>query len=194
MRPHFTAGLIGLLAGAVPGAYAIFHKPPPTIVQPQTTIVSRTPPAGAAAAVESVGAGGSGQLTRAEQRQLAAQWGELDQKEVDALSELLKGIPKFPLTIFCVEDSRCGDLQLDFDNAFETAHWETRLEKPLIDDTAGIATSSQLLRDAIDEATSKRFNVGIIPKNGPRDFLVIGNKQSPGLCHTGKSAGPCPAK
>lgn len=161
MRPHITAGLIGLLAAAVPSTYAIMHKPAPVIVQPQTTIVSRN----------------DAGLSKAEARQAQAQWGDLDQKEVDALSALLKDIPKVPLTIFCEDDSRCGDMQLDFDNAFETAHWDTKLEKPLIDDTVGIATSSPALQAAINEATSGRLHVAIIPKNGQRDFLVIGKKK-----------------
>lgn len=188
MRQHIPAIVAGLLAGTVPGAYAIWHKPAPTIVRPQTTIVSRGPalPIQGAPGV-TVKMGGvpivtsdpAQSLTRSEQRQLAASWGELDQKEIDALSEALKALPKAPLTIFCQRDDLCGDMQLDFDNSFETAHWETKLEMPLMDDTVGVATSREDLRDAINAATSGRLGVKIIAKNAPYEVLVIGKKGAP---------------
>lgn len=163
MRQYVPPIIAGLLAGAVPGGYAIWHKPAPTIVRPQTTVVQRAPQVGDT-------------VTRSESRAIAASWGELDQKEIDVLSAALAKIERKPLTIFCEDDSRCGDMQLDFDNAFETAHWDTKLEKPLIDDTVGVATSSPELRDAINSATSGRLNVGIIAKNAPYEVLVIGKK------------------
>lgn len=203
MRQYIPAIVAGLVAGAVPGGYAVWHKPAPTIVQPQTTILQRSPslPIQGAPGVSVTMGGvpivggpvaGAG-LTRAEKRQLAQQWGDLDQKEIDAITSLLlQGVQKVPLTIFCQDDALCGDLQLDFDNAFESAHWETKLERPLIDDTIGVATSSPALRSIINEATSGRFDVKFIDKNAPYEVLVIGKKS--GLCHTGKSPGPCPEK
>jgi hypothetical protein len=69
----------------------------------------------------------------------------------------------------------CG-IKFDFDNAFETAHWETKLEAPFIDDTIGIGTSSPELMDAINGATSGRLKAHIIAKNAPYEVLVIGKK------------------
>lgn len=184
----YVVVLAGGLLGAVGGFVgSTFHKPKPIIVQPQTTVISRPVPMtqttkqadGSSVSVTASGAGGGpGGLTRAEQRQLAAQWGDLAQPEVDALSAALKSIAKTPMTIFCQDDSKCGDMQLDFDNAFETAHWDTKLEAPLIDDTIGVATSREDLRDAINAATSGRLSVKIIAKNAPYDVLVIGKKSA----------------
>lgn len=176
LRPHFPALLAGLVGSLIPSLFALFYKPAPTIVQPQTTIVTRTAPDGAKPGIKVEGVGGPGALTTAEKRQLAAQWGDLDQKEVDALAITLKSLPKAPLTIFCEDDSKCGDMQLSFDNAFETAHWDTKLEKPMIDDTFGIGTSREDLRQAINEATGGRLAVKIIAKNAPYEVLVIGKK------------------
>lgn len=197
MRQHIPAILAGLIAGAIPGGYALWHKPEPVIVQPQTNIVARAPasngPTSGSKVVEvpcvittpGAPAGttcsmavpdSTPTLTRAEQRQLAASWGDLDQKEIDVLSEALKALPKTQLVIFCENDALCGDMQLDFDNAFETAHWDTRLEKPLTDDTIGIGTSREDLRAAIAAATNGRLPVKIIQKNAPFDVLTIGKK------------------
>jgi len=80
------------------------------------------------------------------------------------------------LVIFCQDDAKCGDMQLDFDNAFETAHWETKLETPLIDDTVGVAASTPELVNAINEATAGRLKVKIIKRTRPMKVLVIGKK------------------
>jgi len=175
MRPHVTAAIVGFVAACAPAYYAIRHKPAPVITQPQTVIVTRGP---ASSGVPGVPLStGAIELTKAEGRLLAAQWGDLDQKEVDAITAAIKGLPKTPLTIFCEDDAKCGDMQLAFDNAFETDHWDTKLEKPLIDDTVGVATSREDLRKAIDEATGGRLAVKIIAKNAPFDVLVIGKKK-----------------
>ncbi len=165
MRPSFLAAFVGLIAGAIPGGYAVWHKPAPVVVQPQTNVVARLAP-------------GADQpmLPRAEKRRIAATWGDLDQQEIDALSDLLKKLPKTNITIFCQNDDRCGDMQLDFVNAFNTAHWDTKEETPLVDDTVGIGTSREDLRDAITKATGGRLPVKLIQKNAPFDVLTIGKK------------------
>lgn len=167
MRPHMTAAIVGFFAACIPAGLALRHKPAPIITQPQTVVVQRG--AAGSTTIEMT-------LTRAELRLAAAQWGDLDQKEVDAITAGIKGLPKTPLTIFCEDDYKCGDMQLAFDNAFETDHWDTKLEKPLIDDTVGVATSREDLRKAIDDATGGRLAVKIIAKNAPYDVLVIGKK------------------
>ncbi len=159
------AAFAGLLAGMVPGIYAVMHKPAPTVIQPQTVVVARGDKAA--------------DLTKAEKRHAAASWGELDQKEVDAITAALRSIPKGdkPLTIFCKDDMKCGDMQLNFTNAFNSARWDTLEETPLIDDTVGIATTREDLRKAINEATSGRLNVRLVGRNADFDFLVIGAKK-----------------
>jgi hypothetical protein len=154
--------VVSILAGGLAGyESARQYKPAPVIVQPQTNFM---------------GTKKEGVASRTEQRRVAMTWGELDQREIDALTKLLDPMPHQPVTIFCEEDSKCGDLQLDFDNAFESAHWDTKLERPLIDDTVGIATSSPELMKAINDATNGRLAVHLIPKNAPFVALAIGKK------------------
>lgn len=165
--PALAIGLcISLIAGGGAGWIAASrYQVAPVVVQPQATIISRAP----------VDPGAP--VSRTEARRVAQVWGELDQKEIDALAKALNVLDKTtPLTIFCEEDSKCGDLQLDFDNAFESAHWDTKLERPLIDDTIGIATSSPAIMFAINEATNGRLAVKLIPKTAPFYALAIGKK------------------
>lgn len=161
-----TAAIAVLTSGIVSFVVAMNVKPTPTVVQP-TAVISR----GAMVPVDSKLA------TKAEQRQVAAAWGDLDQKEVDSLTAALKSIPMAPLVIFCQADEKCGDMALDFENAFESAKWkEVKQETPLVDDTIGVATSREDLRKAIDEATAGRLKVKMIAKNAPYEVLVIGKK------------------
>jgi hypothetical protein len=105
-------------------------------------------------------------------------WGELEQAEVDALQKLLEAMPKQPVTIFCSDDN-CRDIVLDFDNAFESAKWQTNIQRPMFDDSKGIWTSSPALADAIKQATGGRLIAAIL---GPewtdttRIALAIGRK------------------
>ncbi|OYU91875.1 MAG: hypothetical protein CFE29_03225 [Bradyrhizobiaceae bacterium PARB1] len=105
-------------------------------------------------------------------------WGELEQAEVDALQKKLEAIPKLPVTIFCSNEN-CRNIVLDFDNAFESAKWQTDIQKPFSDAAKGIWTSSQDLADAIRDATNGRLTASIL---GPewddktRIALAIGRK------------------
>jgi hypothetical protein len=88
-------------------------------------------------------------------------WGELQQSEVDALQKEFEAMPKKPVTIFCSDDN-CKDMVLDFDNAFESAHWSTDIQRPMIDSSVGIWTSSKFIADAIDRATGGRLKASIL--------------------------------
>lgn len=173
MRQHIPAIVAGLLAGALPGGYAVFHKPAPTIVRPQTTIVSKVAPN---QILPRENWWDNPELSRSERRQLAAQWGDLAQPEVDALTAALNKLPKVDVVIFCADDSLCGDMRDDLENAFESAHWKVVTQKPLIDDTVGIAASSEAIRNAINGATSGRLSVGIIAKNAQFEAIALGKK------------------
>ena len=86
------------------------------------------------------------------------QWGSLTQFEVDSITNALKSIPNAaPIIVYCQDDARCGDIALDFDNAFESAHVRSEVQKPLLDTTRGIATSSKVLSEIIATATSGRI-------------------------------------
>jgi hypothetical protein len=94
--------------------------------------------------------------SRYAQRLNESVWPELDQPEVNELATIHQGIPETDralVSIFCADETKCGDLQLDFENAFVKAKWAPRLERPLIDTTAGLSTSSKEIAQAIEEAT-----------------------------------------
>lgn len=96
-----------------------------------------------AAVAATLAAGGAGVITHAtrppvtHQRVSPHTWDELTQKQVDALTAALKKLPPRPVAIFC--KIGCDDLALSFDNAFESAHWASGIETPLVDDTVGIS-------------------------------------------------------
>lgn len=105
-------------------------------------------------------------------------WDGLSQAEVDALQVRLEKLQKLPVTIFC-SDTNCQDIVLDFDNAFESAHWSTEIERPMIDSSVGIWTSSKEIADAIESATSGRLKVSILGpewKDKDRIALAVGKK------------------
>jgi hypothetical protein len=114
-------------------------------------------------------------------------WGELQQAEVDALQKILEAMPKQPVTIFCSDDN-CRDIVLDFDNAFESAKWQTDIQRPMIDNSIGLWTSSRDLADAITKATGGRLNLSVM---GPewsdkeRIALAVGRKPAkPRACNS----------
>lgn len=104
-------------------------------------------------------------------------WSDLDQSEIDALTKALTMIDKRPVTIFCESDVKCGELSLNFENAFESAHWDVKVERPLIDDTVGIATSDAGIMRAINDATNGRLMVKLIEARAPYIALAIGKKR-----------------
>jgi hypothetical protein len=107
-------------------------------------------------------------------------WEGLSQPEVDALTQALAGIEKHPVAIFCQHG--CDDLALDFDNAFESAHWESGIEHPLIDDNVGlnvapISEAGAALAHAIAQATHGRLTPRLIDAQiGDRLAVVISRK------------------
>ncbi len=169
MRSFLAVLVTAVVAGAGSGyVTSTMHKPTTTIVAPQAIIKRGTHlDAGPASALS---------LTRSEARLAALTWAGLEQSEIDALTAALKDIPKVSVMIFCQKDTLCGDIQMDFENAFESAHWDVKTDAPLMDLTVGIATSSPALRDAINAATKGRLTVGDIGKNAPYEALVIGKK------------------
>jgi hypothetical protein len=118
--------------------------------------------------------------SKAARRALASTWADLAQAEIDALGAWLKALPSANVTIFCADEAKCGDLQADFENALETAHWPVKLEKPMIDTTVGLSTSSVDLKNAIAAATQGRLNAKLIPVTAPYFALVIGRKPRAG--------------
>lgn len=162
--------LVATLSGGVSGWYAsTIHKKPDVTVRPVAVLRGMPGTQDGASA-----------LTSAERRAIATAWGSLEQSEIDALSKALSEIAQrakiVPVKVFCESEAKCGDMQSDFENAFETAHWDVSVERPLIDDTVGVAVSSEELRDAINGATNGRLAVKLIPRTAPYYALAIGRK------------------
>jgi hypothetical protein len=106
-------------------------------------------------------------------------WGELSQAEVDALTGILKTMKPAEVAIFCASRD-CEDIALDFDNAFESAHWVSGIERPLVDSNTGINVGpddedGKVLAAAIESATNGRIKPGLIASHllGDRRALVI---------------------
>lgn len=112
-------------------------------------------------------------------------WGELGQAEIDAITAKLNAgaAPKKPVLIVCA-DHNCEDLALDLENAFESAHWETSSDKPLLDSLVGVHVASPdndaatALAAALEAAVDHRFTVATIAPNFKEDryALVISKK------------------
>lgn len=102
-------------------------------------------------------------------------WPELEQAKIDALTARLKDKPG-QVTIFCLEDSKCGDLALNLENAFESAHWTTSvLNSPMI--PPGIISSSADLAAVLAETTDLSVKLDTENKNaGPGEYIAIGAK------------------
>jgi hypothetical protein len=115
-------------------------------------------------------------------------WGELAQTEVDLITAALNAgaAPKKPVLIVCA-DHNCEDMALDFENAFESAHWPTTSDKPLLDMLTGVhvacpdADAAQKLAAAIETAVNHRFAVATIAPNFKDDkYAVIISKKPRG--------------
>ena len=160
MHPHLASALIAAVVAGLVGLGVVNYAPKPA--KPNTVTVVAPP----------------GTSLKSVSRAAAAAWGELEQAEVDALTALLKPVAeKTPVVIFCLEESKCGDMALDFENAFESAKWPVAQERPLADDTVGIGTSDANLAALIEQATAGRLKPKAISANmKDRVALVIGKK------------------
>ncbi len=134
---HFTAAIVAaVVAGLTAGAVIKYGpEPKPRIVTVVSTGASPTSIA----------------------RTVASQWPEIEQREVDALTAALKTVAvsdRRPVVIFCQDDLKCGDLGLNLENSFESAHWTVTRETPLADATTGIGVSDPKMLDMIARSTS----------------------------------------
>lgn len=59
-------------------------------------------------------------------------WPSLGQEKTEALGEALKGVSPEKVTIYCPSPS-CHDLQLDLDDAFQSAGWSAEFEERFVD-------------------------------------------------------------
>jgi hypothetical protein len=103
-------------------------------------------------------------------------WSEMEQHAIDALTAAVKAKPG-QVTIFCVEESKCGDLALNLDNAFESAHWKSEVVNyPLIPPGVG-ASSPELVAALTDSGLDARLDASTAVLAG--DYIVIGARIQP---------------
>lgn len=159
MHPHAATAIVAAAVSAVVAiAVARLAQPSPPQRQPVAIVANHT-------------------ATDKTIRRLAATtWGDMQQVEIDKLTALLKTTePKLSVIIFCADDSKCGDLALDMENAFESAKWPVVQERPLADATVGIGTSSPEIARLFRLATDGRIDPKIITANlKDQVALVIG--------------------
>lgn len=112
-------------------------------------------------------------------KQMPDAWGELSQPEIDALTATLKGIKPKEVAIFCASRN-CDDMALDFDNAFESAHWVSGIERPLVDSNTGVSVGpddedGRTLAAAIESATKGRIKPNVVASHliGGRMAIII---------------------
>lgn len=115
-------------------------------------------------------------------RMAAAAWDELSQKEVDDLTAALKlSPPPSKFTIVCADERWCGDVALNLDNSFESAHWPSDIIYSSAMTPPGWVASTQRIADMINAATKGRYNVAVDPaypkeaKDLP-EYVAIGQK------------------
>jgi hypothetical protein len=101
-------------------------------------------------------------------------WPELSQVQVDALTARLRILAPAAVTVVCIEDSKCGDLALSLENAFESAKWEVSvINSPMV--PPGIISSSELLTEALKSSTELSVMADHVNKNqGPGEYIAIG--------------------
>jgi hypothetical protein len=155
MKQHIIPSIVASLiaSGAAIGFVHVAHAPQVSVVSAPAGPVSRGKAAHLAKTV----------------------WPEMAQADIDALTAALKdisGVKK--VMIFCVEESKCGDLALNLDNAFESAHWQSDIiDYALIQ--PGIATSSPTLAAALKAAhLDVRLDASVQAPAG--DAIAIGNR------------------
>lgn len=157
MNPHITAVAAGVLAAilSVGAAQKLIRSP-------QVVNVHATVPADA---------------SPAKARLLAATtWPEMEQREVDALTAAAKPTGG-TVMIFCHEEAKCGDLALNLDNAFESAHWASSVHM-FANLPPGMVASSKEMAAMLNAATGGRFDVGVDPDRGiPGDYVAIGARR-----------------
>lgn len=155
MRQHLIPSIVASLVALAGVAVA-----PHVGLAPKERVVVQTAPAGS--------------ISPAKAARLAKTvWPELSQAQIDDFTARLKKIGPVPVTMFCFDDAKCGDLAGNLENAFETAHWQV-LVRPTTMAPAGIRTSSKELRFALVSTTDLKVDIDDAPNAGPGEYIVIG--------------------
>lgn len=108
-------------------------------------------------------------------RRIAATvWPALSQREVDDVTARAKQQGPQAITIYCVDEAKCGDLVSSLENAFESAHWTvaTRYTSSMI--PAGMVASPKALKalSTIDPG----YSLSADPEPDKSEDIMIGEK------------------
>jgi hypothetical protein len=157
MREHIIPSIVASVVAVSAAIGAIHFAGPSHVTQVVTAPAGSVSPAKAARIAKTV-------------------WPELSQAEVDHLTSRLGILRPGKVTIFCIDDAKCGDLALNLENAFETAHWQVSVQNsPMV--PPGIISSADLLVDAVKSSTDLPIVVDHVNKNaGPGEYIAIGAK------------------
>ena len=160
MKEHIIPAIIAsvVASGAAIGFVHIAHTPVVNVVN-TTTVAKPISPAKAAHAAKTV-------------------WPEMAQTDIDKLTTALnamQGVHR--VTIYCVEDAKCGDVALNLENAFESAHWQTDvIDYPMIQ--PGVMTGSKDLLAALKASGfDAKLDDSVRAVTG--DVIAIGNRYVP---------------
>jgi hypothetical protein len=157
----FSTIIVGALAGALAGYATTHFTRPPAVTNINAPVA---------------GVGRLTEFSPARAKHIAAvTWPGLEQSEINAITATLKREPPGTLTIYCVSEAACGDLVLDLDNAFETAHWNTTLKTtPAL--LPGFVVSNDGLAQLIKGTVPSKFDVRVSAEAGDGPVISIGEK------------------
>lgn len=164
MSRFFVPAIVaGVVAAGVSYGVARWTKPPQQLVSVNAPTIGW----------------GSLDANPAKARRIAqTTWPEMEQAEVDALTAVAREVGG-SVVIFCHDEAKCGDLALNLDNAFESAHWASRV-KIFANVPPGVEASTPALAAMLNAATGGRFDVGVdLEHNATGDYVTIGPRKEP---------------
>lgn len=105
-------------------------------------------------------------------------WPALSQSEVDNVTKLAKAQRPGTVKVFCYEETKCDELALSIENAFESAHWkiEVRFVNGGMIPPGFLASKKAIkLLTNIDPA----YRLDRYPDDEPTEIITIGEKLPP---------------
>lgn len=111
-------------------------------------------------------------------RRATLKWSEMSQKEIDAMTGLLRTLGKKPPVMIVCKDPMCEDLALNLDNVFESAKWKSEIViGTQFGVPAGVTVSSKWLAEAFNGTTGNRYAAKVDDgKSADGEYILIGPK------------------
>lgn len=155
-KDHFIASAVAIVMGGGAGVGTMYATK-----QPDKIVIQQLPPQSPK------------ELTRGDLRRFAQKWPELPQADVDAITRIMVSTPKQNVFIFCEDTSRCGDLALDLENAFESARWNVKVERPLFNMNEGFCVTDEGMAVVLRKVFGDRIPVKVIQSSLPENTVGI---------------------